>query len=244
MNPDQPIYAFSSRGHAGLDEHQQARDMARAYVADMKKAQPDGPYAIGGYCFGGNVAYEIARVLEEAGDEVDLLLIIDAYPYYNPTCQKEVQLESWSERGRFLINFIHKALSMASLSKRERKEHLQRMKRWVKVHLTRKPSTLEGEVGTLTNIDNYSESQAKLWATHLEMYDGYVDGPYQGAAVIMRTPAQPVFSCHRHDLGWSKVIEGELEVMAFKGHHDTIFLEPNVRETARQVDRLLKLRIS
>ena len=63
--------------------------MAEAYVHDMRSRQPSGPYAIGGYCFGGNVAYEMARVLEGMGETVDLLLLIDMpIPSMKPDVRK------------------------------------------------------------------------------------------------------------------------------------------------------------
>ena len=236
LNSAQPVHAFSSRGHAGLTEYSTPRDMAVAYVEEMRKHQRDGPYALGGYCFGGNVAYEMARVLEEEGEAVNLLLIIDAYPYYAERCQKGLQLHSWTEGGRFLANLYHKTVALGSLGNKDRWEHLQRMRRWVRVRMSRHPSTMDDEVATLTNVANYSSS-------HLAMYDDHVDGSYNsGSAVLMRTSAQPIFSCFQEDLGWSKLIGGGIEIIRFKGHHDALFLEPLVYETAKEVERLLAQR--
>src|ERR1700751_5667753 len=38
----------------------------------MRKVQPHGPYYLGGYCFGGNVAFEMARQLLQQGNSVGL----------------------------------------------------------------------------------------------------------------------------------------------------------------------------
>ena len=46
-------------------------EMAESYLADLKAFQPKGPYHIGGYCFGGVVAYEMARRLEENNEVVE-----------------------------------------------------------------------------------------------------------------------------------------------------------------------------
>jgi thioesterase domain-containing protein len=43
----------------------------------MRAVQPSGPYYLGGYCFGGTVAFEIAQQLHAAGERVDLLLLLD-----------------------------------------------------------------------------------------------------------------------------------------------------------------------
>ena len=50
--------------------------MAANYVADLRAHQPRGPYLLGGYCFGGVVAYEMARQIEAQGEHVSLLALM------------------------------------------------------------------------------------------------------------------------------------------------------------------------
>jgi thioesterase domain-containing protein len=50
--------------------------MASVYLNEIKRVQPYGPYYIGGYCFGGLVAYEIANQLIEQGETVQKLFLI------------------------------------------------------------------------------------------------------------------------------------------------------------------------
>ncbi|RYP85130.1 hypothetical protein DL769_001034 [Monosporascus sp. CRB-8-3] len=50
---------------------------ARQYLAAIRAKQPHGPYMLGGWSAGGVFAYEVARLLLEAGDEVMGLVIID-----------------------------------------------------------------------------------------------------------------------------------------------------------------------
>ncbi|MCP4419681.1 MAG: amino acid adenylation domain-containing protein, partial [Chloroflexi bacterium] len=52
-------------------------EMASRYIEEIKMVQPEGPYLLGGFCFGGIVVYEIAQQLTKAGDEVGLLALID-----------------------------------------------------------------------------------------------------------------------------------------------------------------------
>src|SRR3954466_11251371 len=79
LGEEQPIYAFKSRGLDGLEEFTRIEDMAAHYIADLRQFQPQGPYHLGGYCFGGNVAYEIARQLTAQGQEVGLLLLMNCW---------------------------------------------------------------------------------------------------------------------------------------------------------------------
>ncbi|WP_328745021.1 amino acid adenylation domain-containing protein [Streptomyces sp. NBC_00285] len=55
-------------------------EMADTYVAEIRSLQPHGPYHLLGWSFGGLVAHAIAARLEELGEEVALLGLLDAYP--------------------------------------------------------------------------------------------------------------------------------------------------------------------
>jgi acetoacetyl-CoA synthetase len=55
--------------------------LARLYLDAMKQLQPRGPYALIGYSFGGLVMMEIAQRLQESGESVALLAMVDSYPY-------------------------------------------------------------------------------------------------------------------------------------------------------------------
>jgi len=52
--------------------------LARQYIALIRRVQPVGPYRLGGMSFGGIVAYEVAQQLEDDGEKVESLLLIDA----------------------------------------------------------------------------------------------------------------------------------------------------------------------
>jgi amino acid adenylation domain-containing protein len=57
--------------------HTSIEDMAADYSREIKKRQPNGPYYLCGYSSGGLVAFEIARRLSKAGDEVALVGLLD-----------------------------------------------------------------------------------------------------------------------------------------------------------------------
>ena len=54
-------------------------DKLDRYVAMIKEIQPAGPYLLFGYSLGGNLAFEIANILEAQGDAVDSVVIMDSY---------------------------------------------------------------------------------------------------------------------------------------------------------------------
>ncbi len=80
MLPDQPILGIKSLGQSGNVEYQPLEEMAARYLEAVQLRQPEGPYYLGGYCFGGNVAYEMARQLRTKGEEVALVALLDTAP--------------------------------------------------------------------------------------------------------------------------------------------------------------------
>ena len=61
----------------GETPHASVEAMAADYLGAIKKRQPNGPYYLCGYSSGGLAAFEIARRLAEAGDQVGLVGLFD-----------------------------------------------------------------------------------------------------------------------------------------------------------------------
>ncbi|WP_121828319.1 non-ribosomal peptide synthetase [Streptomyces sp. S1] len=71
---ERPFYALRARGfNPGEEPFASFDEMARTYADAVRARQPHGPYAIAGYSFGAAVAFEVAKILEEAGERVDFL---------------------------------------------------------------------------------------------------------------------------------------------------------------------------
>ncbi|MET9297463.1 amino acid adenylation domain-containing protein [Streptomyces sp. NPDC003077] len=78
LPPGRPFYAFQAAGvDPGTEPLRDVESIAAGYIATMKRVQPEGPYLIGGWSFGGFVAFEMARQLRAAGDEVGRLVLLD-----------------------------------------------------------------------------------------------------------------------------------------------------------------------
>ena len=58
------------------------RELAAHYVQLISKEQRHGPYFLGGYSFGGLVAYEMASLLIEQNQRVEFVGMIDTFPWY------------------------------------------------------------------------------------------------------------------------------------------------------------------
>ena len=75
------VYAFSLAGMEDDREPQNnVRDMATEYASEIRTIQPQGPYFLGGFCFGGVVAFEIASRLEAEGETIGALTLLDTIP--------------------------------------------------------------------------------------------------------------------------------------------------------------------
>jgi thioesterase domain-containing protein len=69
--------------------------IARRHVAALRDARPAGPYLLGGFCFGGALAYEMARQLIEVGDPPAGLVLLGVSPYDLPDLVPSAALERW-----------------------------------------------------------------------------------------------------------------------------------------------------
>ncbi len=77
LGADRPFYAIAPHGvHDELTYS--VEKMAASRLELLRSVQPHGPYLLGGYCNGGFIAYEMARQLRAAGEEVAALIVLAA----------------------------------------------------------------------------------------------------------------------------------------------------------------------
>ncbi|MFH9267811.1 amino acid adenylation domain-containing protein [Streptomyces sp. NPDC017546] len=81
---DVPIYGLQAQGVGGATADEPLpttlEELATHYASRIREVQPEGPYRLLGWSTGGIIAHAIAAVLQEGGQEVELLAILDAYP--------------------------------------------------------------------------------------------------------------------------------------------------------------------
>lgn len=80
LGPDQPFYVLEPYSFDGLPAPPLIEVMAAEHIQSLRAVQLEGPYMLGGFCNGALTAYEMARQLQAAGQEVDLLVLMDAIP--------------------------------------------------------------------------------------------------------------------------------------------------------------------
>ncbi len=80
------------------------QDIASEVVELVRSQQPRGPYALGGFCVAGCLAYEAARQLQDDGEEIAFVAIFDSWAprfiFNGPAWRKEFILRSYKLNDR------------------------------------------------------------------------------------------------------------------------------------------------
>ncbi|MGE6630695.1 amino acid adenylation domain-containing protein [Bacillus sp. NPDC077027] len=81
LEKDIPLYGLQARGIARKDVFPQTLDdMAADYIKYIQTIQPKGPYHLLGWSLGGNVVQAMATQLQQQGEEISLVAMLDSYP--------------------------------------------------------------------------------------------------------------------------------------------------------------------
>ncbi|SFE04967.1 AMP-binding protein [Blastococcus tunisiensis] len=81
LGPDQPVYAVQASGletRGPVDWTVEA--MAARHLETLRAVQPHGPYRLAGHSLGALIALDMAHSLTAAGEEVELVAVLDSYP--------------------------------------------------------------------------------------------------------------------------------------------------------------------
>jgi thioesterase domain-containing protein len=222
----------------GLEEFTRIEDIAAQYVADLRKFQPQGPYRLGGYCFGGNVAYEMARQLRAQDQQVALLLLINCWPNNSSYTQL-----SWTPKflckafWNFCIRLSHQIRSGA----KQPRDFFKWRAAWaVKRIRSFFSESASGRlsVDDVVDLSVRPEHERKLWRTHVQAWLQYQPQPYDGRITLFRTRGHPLVCSFDNQMGWGAYAAGVL-VKICPGDHETILEEENVGQTARELTAVL-----
>jgi acyl-CoA synthetase (AMP-forming)/AMP-acid ligase II/thioesterase domain-containing protein len=77
LGPDQPVFVIPPHDFGKAPLLLPIEEIAAARLPLIRSAQPKGPYRVAGYCLSGLVAFEVARQLKAAGEEVEMVGMID-----------------------------------------------------------------------------------------------------------------------------------------------------------------------
>lgn len=84
LRTDRPVIGLQMPGLAAdappLGDEKSLEELLDQYVEAMRTVQPDGPYHLLGYSLGGRIAQHLAARLQARGEQIALLVVLDAYP--------------------------------------------------------------------------------------------------------------------------------------------------------------------
>lgn len=157
---DQPVYALQAHGleARGVLPDWSVEATARRHVKTLRKVQPVGPYFIGGHSFGGVLAFEVAQQLRDAGQQVELLVIIDSFP---PDQKSHAPLEGSP------VQKLKTAFGVATTGLRGTPGADQYWRFWRQsnfLHMRYKGRPYEGETLIIVAADSEEKQERRSWA--------------------------------------------------------------------------------
>jgi thioesterase domain-containing protein len=101
LDARQPLYGIEPKGVDGSPVPETVEEIARYEVEQIRQLQPEGPYYVAGFCAGGTVAFETARQLAAAGQEVSRVVLFGSpFPTVYRTNPARLYLRSVGYRAR------------------------------------------------------------------------------------------------------------------------------------------------
>jgi thioesterase domain-containing protein/acyl carrier protein len=235
IEDDQPVYGFQPVGLNGTDKpHGSLEEMAAHYVSLMLENNPDGPHLIGGYSFGGYVAFEMARQMHAMGKQAEKLIIFDTPAYPNPQ-----QTSKWE---KLVFNVKEKITDYLFFSIREPHGFLENKKR----SLDRKYEKLLRRLRLVTKFDPQSQDEVlkSVMANNKKILDNYHLKHFPGTVYLFRAPYRSFYVEDKLTYGWQNYIE-EVIVVPVTGHHDNFFKEPkHLKVISEQLKKTMESPIS
>ena len=207
MPPGQPLAVLSVPEPPLIGSPYSVQKIGEECVRRLRKKQPSGPYFLGGWCFAGIVAYEMAMQLMSCGESVPLLILFDL-PDIAPGSRPSV----WP-RLRF------HACRLRSQPPREWPPYLFDRLRTLggrcRRVISRTPSRMMRRLG--------QEPPHWLWNTALAQGQAtreYRPAPYPGRAIHV---VPRLRSIQDKPLHWTALASGAWETFEAPGTHLTMF---------------------
>jgi aspartate racemase len=247
---DQPFYAIQAQGVDGEKPAlRHIEDMAKLYIREMQKIQPRGPYFIGGYSMGGEIAFEMSQQLYRQGEMVNLLVMLDTY---NPkrvsssivqdtSGEMAPMVEAQTQPDRKVIwrqKLARHFRLLFRLSLREKINYILRdfSYRVERVFLYSFASLylVMGKRLPDSVLLNY------LRKSHSQALYRYVPIQYPGKITLFRSNATSSTDSDDSPLGWGSLAAGGFEVFRFDATHNILNVVYAKEVASRLIESLIQ----
>ncbi|MEH1943850.1 MAG: amino acid adenylation domain-containing protein [Nostoc sp.] len=222
---EQPVYGLQCQGLDGRQlPHTRIEDMASHYLKEIQTLQPNGPYFLGGYSFGGTVAFEMAQQLHSQGEKVGLLILFDSS---GPNSKKRLPFIKriplhWNKFLKLGPNYFwEKAGKWSNLIPDKFQKIVYKFYLDIGRPLTRDLRHL--------HIMEINAQAARTYTMQV----------YPGKLLLLRTDDGQRLEGIGFDfdpqLGWGKLVAEELEIQYVPGSHHSFLKEPYVQVLAEKL---------
>lgn len=232
FDEDQPVYGFQGIGPNGYDNwFESIETMAAKYIESIIKINPNGPYAVAGFSFGGIVAFEIAKQLKDQGKTVNTIALLDSYvdsSYYHPSLSQKKRARYFDRTHRRIDFFIQMLTSFKSLKTRldSKKVYLQKKYLGLKEDMTPEEAIA---------LEHFIEADGMV----SKIIDKYQLIPQDVEVDLFRAENDESYKLDPDHLGWKKAALKGVNIHNISGDHLSIVEPPNDKILARELQKLL-----
>ncbi|MEU8395433.1 amino acid adenylation domain-containing protein [Nonomuraea sp. NPDC048892] len=221
LGPDQPVYAIQAAGLApGEQPHATLAEMVDDYTAHLLDLRPHGPYVLGGYCIGGNIALETARRLRELGEEVPLVVL-----FYSDA-NEPVLRASLEDDAVLLTHALAGGKVQVNLDDLHRMSPDERL--LAVIDAAARADTLQPDTADLRQARRFVD----VFRANAHAVGHYRHAPYDGDVLLYSPAAEGV---PPDDMGWRDVVTGRLRISPIHGERFTVMYEPRVALAAAEL---------
>lgn len=222
LGAEQPCYGFQSLGLMRKGQaHTTIEEMADHYVARLREFQPKGPYLLAGWCYGGIVAFEMARRLRAMGEEPKMLALIEAAAPRPKISEPGYYLD----RLKKLVQAGPTGIGEVALARLEFRMKFGRpqARDWLGFEVTE---------GVLKN-------RAHVFEVNMQAIYKYKPTKYAGAVQVFRCNERMKRSIPDPNLGWT-ALAAKVESHVSSGTHETMLAGSNADDLAHHLRALQK----
>jgi oxalate---CoA ligase len=209
LGQDQPLYAFMAHGINGRRaRYKSLHEITAHYLREIRTVQPSGPYFLGGFCWGGLVAFEIAHQMLQQGEDVALLFVVE--PLLSSAHSNQKKFSHQINRYRWELDRLPFSGKIVYVV-RELLKRLRVFRFFTEVYLrTGRPMPLFLRINYALDVIH--------WAAR-----DFIQKPFpKGIVVILAEKG-----IHPADADWSNLAAGEVTVHAVPGAvHMDMLQEP------------------
>jgi len=239
LGSDQPFYGLRETEQDGLLD---VKQRVAHYISEIRTVQPHGPYYLAGWCAAGPITVEMAHQLTQAGEEVALTLLFDAWhPDYPDELAKTNRAARTSFREHpFFEKVRFHQTAMNGMPLRERLSYLRALFLW-RLRQT-KHDLLVSNWELAHKLSNRFGWQLPDFMQNVT-YGTYASANlHQGNSIpgritLIRAQGSDNLANAIEDCGWSRLTESGVDVSWAPGDHETMFIDSNLSITAELVRR-------